>query len=296
MDSGLFAFFLPIALAIMMMGLGLELSIKDFLRVARYPKVIFIALFTQLIVLTSIAFLLCKLLELPPLLSVGLMLLAASPGGATANAFSYIYKGDVALNISITAINSLISCFTLPFIVSLAILHFLGENTEVNIPIEKITQTFLMIFIPVCIGMLIRNTLPNLAQAISKPMRLLTITLLTLIFLIAVVREQSNIISYFANVGIATCLLCFSGLFLGYVIPFLAGVPEKQARACTFEIGIHNTGIAITIALSVLGSTAIAIPAGVYSIFMYVLATLFGFILTRRGSYLIQARNTEASH
>ncbi|KAB0624733.1 bile acid:sodium symporter family protein [Acinetobacter gandensis] len=296
MDSGLFAFFLPIALAIMMMGLGLELSIKDFLRVARYPKVIFIALFTQLIVLTSIAFLLCKLLELPPLLSVGLMLLAASPGGATANAFSYIYKGDVALNISITAINSLISCFTLPFIVSLSILHFLGENTEVNIPIEKITQTFLMIFIPVCIGMLIRNTLPNLAQAISKPMRLLTITLLTLIFLIAVVREQSNIISYFANVGIATCLLCFSGLFLGYVIPFLAGVPEKQARACTFEIGIHNTGIAITIALSVLGSTAIAIPAGVYSIFMYVLATLFGFILTRRGSYLIQARNTEASH
>ena len=179
---------------------------------------------------------------------------------------------------------------------SLSILHFLGENTEVNIPIEKITQTFLMIFIPVCIGMLIRNTLPNLAQAISKPMRLLTITLLTLIFLIAVVREQSNIISYFANVGIATCLLCFSGLFLGYVIPFLAGVPEKQARACTFEIGIHNTGIAITIALSVLGSTAIAIPAGVYSIFMYVLATLFGFILTRRGSYLIQARNTEASH
>ncbi|WP_180080080.1 MULTISPECIES: bile acid:sodium symporter family protein [unclassified Acinetobacter] len=296
MDSGLFAFFLPIALAIMMMGLGLELSIKDFLRVARYPKVIFIALFTQLIVLTSIAFLLCKLLELPPLLSVGLMLLAASPGGATANAFSYIYKGDVALNISITAINSLISCFTLPFIVSLSILHFLGENTEVNIPIEKITQTFLMIFIPVCIGMLIRNTLPNLAQAISKPMRLLTITLLTLIFLIAVVREQSNIISYFTNVGIATCLLCFSGLFLGYVIPFLAGVPEKQARACTFEIGIHNTGIAITIALSVLGSTAIAIPAGVYSIFMYVLATLFGFILTRRGSYLIQARNTEASH
>ena len=296
MDSGLFAFFLPIALAIMMMGLGLELSIKDFLRVARYPKVIFIALFTQLIVLTSIAFLLCKLLELPPLLSVGLMLLAASPGGATANAFSYIYKGDVALNISITAINSLISCFTLPFIVSLSILHFLGENTEVNIPIEKITQTFLMIFIPVCIGMLIRNTLPNLAQSISKPMRVLTITLLTLIFLIAVVREQSNIISYFANVGIATCLLCFSGLFLGYVIPFLAGVPEKQARACTFEIGIHNTGIAITIALSVLGSTAIAIPAGVYSIFMYVLATLFGFILTRRGSYLIQARNTEASH
>lgn len=296
MDSGLFAFFLPIALAIMMMGLGLELSIKDFLRVGRYPKVIFIALFTQLILLTGIAFVLCILLELPPLLSVGLMLLAASPGGPTANLFSYIYKGDVALNITLTAINSVISCFTLPFIVNLSILYFLGESTEIGMPIEKITHVFLIIFIPVCLGMLIRNSLPTFAYKFNKPMRMLSIFLLTLIFLVAVLREQSNIITYFASVGIATCLFCFSGLFLGYLIPHLARIPEKQARACTFEIGIHNTSIALTIALSVLESTTIAIPAGVYSIFMYFLATLFGFILTRRGSHLIQKRNPEATH
>ncbi|WP_180117632.1 bile acid:sodium symporter family protein [Acinetobacter sp. YH12096] len=292
MDSGLFAFFLPIALAIMMMGLGLELSVKDFLRVGRYPKVIFIALFTQLILLTSIAFFLCKLLELPPLLSVGLMLLAASPGGPTANLFSYLYKGDVALNISLTAINSVVSCFTLPFIVNLSILHFVGESTSIGMPIDKITHVFLIILIPVCFGMFIRNSLPTIAYHINKPMRMLSIFLLILIFTLAVLREQSNIITYFASVGIATCLLCFSGLFLGYLIPFLAGVPEKQARACTFEIGIHNTSIALTIALSVLENTTVAIPAGVYSIFMYLLATLFGFILTRRGSHLIQQVKT----
>ncbi|QOW49940.1 bile acid:sodium symporter family protein [Acinetobacter sp. YH12138] len=292
MDSGLFAFFLPIALAIMMMGLGLELSVKDFLRVGRYPKVIFIALFTQLILLTSIAFFLCKLLELPPLLAVGLMLLAASPGGPTANLFSYLYKGDIALNISLTAINSVVSCFTLPFIVNLSILHFVGESTSIGMPIDKITHVFLIILIPVCFGMFIRNSFPTIAYHINKPMRMLSIFLLILIFTLAVLREQSNIITYFASVGIATCLLCFSGLFLGYLIPFLSGVPEKQARACTFEIGIHNTSIALTIALSVLENTTVAIPAGVYSIFMYLLATLFGFILTRRGSHLIQQVKT----
>ena len=296
MDSGLFAFFLPIALAIMMMGLGLELSVKDFLRIGRYPKAIFIALFTQLILLTGIAFLLCILLELPPLLAVGLMLLAASPGGPTANLFSYIYKGDVALNITLTAINSVISCFTLPFIVNLSILYFLGENTKIGMPIEKITHVFLIIFIPVCLGMLVRNSLPTLAQHVNKPMRILSVSLLSLIFLVAVLREQSNIITYFVSVGIATCLFCFSGLFLGYLMPHLARIPEKQARACTFEIGIHNTSIALTIALSVLESTTIAIPAAVYSIFMYLLAGLFGFILTRRGSHFTQQQNTEITH
>ncbi|MEE1122105.1 MAG: bile acid:sodium symporter family protein, partial [Acinetobacter pseudolwoffii] len=121
MDSGFFNFFLPITLAIMMMGLGLELKIKDFLRLSRYPKVIFIALFTQLVLLTSIAFFICLILDLAPLLAVGLMLLAASPGGPTANLFSYLYKGDVALNITLTAINTIISIFTLPFIINLSL-------------------------------------------------------------------------------------------------------------------------------------------------------------------------------
>ena len=127
MDSVFFVFLLPVLLAILMMGLGLELRVKDFIRVLNYPKVIFIALFIQLILLTSLAFLICIILDLPPLLAVGLMLLAASPGGPTANLFSYLYKGDLALNFTLTTINTFISIFTLPFIINLSLHFFPGQ-------------------------------------------------------------------------------------------------------------------------------------------------------------------------
>lgn len=295
MDSGLFAVFLPITLALMMMGLGLELSIKDFLRVGRYPKVIFLALFTQLIILVSIAFLICKVLDLPPLLSVGLMLLAASPGGPTANLFSYIYKGDVALNMTLTAINSIICIFTLPFIVNLSLLYFLGDKTTISMPIDKIAHVFLIIFIPVCIGMLLRHTLPALAYQLTRPMRLISIFFLFSIFIYALFREKQNVILYFVDVGIATAIFCFASLFLGYLIPHLAKIPEKQARACTFEIGIHNTAIAMTTAISVLSNTTIAIPAGVYSIVMYIFVLLFGILLTRSTAHNV-ALNSKISN
>jgi len=293
MDSGLFTFFLPMALAIMMTGLGLELTVKDFLRVQRHPKVIFLALFTQLIILVLIAFLICILLKLPPLLAVGLMLLAASPGGPTANLISYLFKGDVALNLTLTAINSLICTFTLPFIVNLSIHYFLGEHPKIGMPTEKITQVFLIVFIPVCLGMFIRSIAPNIALRLNRPMRFFSVMFLFLIFFYALYRERLNIVEYFVDIGLATALFCFISLLVGYLIPHLAGVSDRQARACTFEIGIHNTSVAMTIALSVLSSTTIALPAGIYSIFMYVFAFIFGYILTRRPG-LIKEENSKA--
>ncbi|NNH87637.1 bile acid:sodium symporter family protein [Acinetobacter terrae] len=291
MDSGLFTFFLPMALAIMMTGLGLELTVKDFLRVQRHPKVIFLALFTQLIILVLIAFLICILLKLPPLLAVGLMLLAASPGGPTANLISYLFKGDVALNLTLTAINSLICTFTLPFIVNLSIHYFLGEHPKIGMPTEKITQVFLIVFIPVCLGMFIRSIAPNIALRLNRPMRFFSVMFLFLIFFYALYRERFNIVEYFVDIGLATALFCFISLLVGYLIPHLAGVSDRQARACTFEIGIHNTSVAMTIALSVLSSTTIALPAGIYSIFMYVFAFIFGYILTRRPLLLKEANS-----
>ena len=293
MDSGLFALFLPITLALMMMGLGLELSINDFLRVGRYPKAIFLALFTQLVVLVGIAFLICKILNLPPLLSVGMMLLASSPGGPTANLFSYIYKGDVALNITLTALNSIISCFTLPFIVNLSILYFLGDTKTIGMPVDKIAHVFLIIFIPVCVGMLLRHLAPSVTYQLTRPMRLISIFFIFFIFIYALFREKSNVVLYFADVGLASGIFCFSSLLLGYIITQMANIPERQARACTFEIGIHNTAISITIALSVLSNPTIAIPAGVYTIFMYVFVVLFGFLLTRKSNHLIS--NTQVT-
>jgi len=282
MDSGFFSVFLPITLAIMMMGLGLELTIKDFLRLSRYPKVIFITLFAQLVLLPSVAFFICLILDLPALLAVGLMLLAASPGGPTANLFSYIYKGDVALNITLTAINTIISIFTLPFIINLSLHYFMSHDSNVTFPVEKIMQVFLITLIPVIMGMLLRAKFPNLSITVSRPMRLLSIGFLTILLIFAIFRERSNLVEYFANIGAATAILCFSSLFIGYCIPLLMGIPEKMARACTFEIGIHNTAIALTIAISVLNNVTMAIPAGIYTIFMYSFATIFGVLISRQ--------------
>lgn len=281
MDSGLFTLFLPLIIAFMMIGLGLELTVKDFLRIRYHPKAIFLALFSQQVILVGIAFFICILFKPSPLLAVGLMLLSASPGGPTANLISYIFKGDVALNLTLTTLNSIICIFTLPFVVNLSMHYFLGESQSISMPIEKIFQVFLIIFVPVCIGMLIRSLTPKTAFRLNKPMRLFSVIFLILILLYALYRERFHVIEYFTEIGIAVALFCLISFLVGYLVPYLSGVSERQARACTFEVGIHNTGLALTIALSVLSNTTIAIPAGIYTIFMYIFAFAFGFILTK---------------
>lgn len=281
MDSGLFTLFLPLILAFMMIGLGLELTVKDFLRIRHHPKAIFLALFSQQVILVGMAFFICILFKPSPLLAIGLMLLAASPGGPTANLISYIFKGDVALNLTLTALNSIICTFTLPFIVNLSMHYFLGESQSVAMPIEKITQVFLIIFVPVCLGMLIRSLAPNTALQLNKPMRLFSVIFLFSIFLYALYKERFNVTEYFSEIGVAIALFCLISFLVGYLVPHLSGISDKQARACTFEVGIHNTGMALTIALSVLSNTTIAIPAGIYTIFMYIFATLFGMLLNK---------------
>ena len=148
MNMGIITVLLPLALAIIMIGLGLELTLNDFKRVSKHPKAVLIALFCQLVILVGVAFLLCKVLSLPPLLAVGLMLLAASPGGSTANLFSYLFKGDIALNISLTAINSVVAAITLPLIMNFSILHFMQESQQITLPLSKIVQVFAIIIVP----------------------------------------------------------------------------------------------------------------------------------------------------
>ncbi|MFW2001611.1 bile acid:sodium symporter family protein [Acinetobacter ursingii] len=281
MDSGIITIFLPIALAIIMAGLGLELRPQDFKRVAKHPKAVFLALFCQLVILVSIAFVICKLLALPPLLAVGVMLLAASPGGPTANLFSYLYKGDIALNITLTAINSVIAAFTLPFIVNLSIQHFINDGQQLGLQFSKVIQVFLIIIVPVCLGLLVRYFSPNVADKLHKPVRTFAVVFLILIIIGAVAKERNSILEYIMQVGLATSLFCIASLLIGYFIPRIFGISSTQARACAFEIGIHNSTLAMTIALTILASTTIAMPAAVYSIFMYLFAAIFGTLLNR---------------
>lgn len=281
MDSGLITIFLPIALAIVMAGMGLELTLKDFARVSKHPKAVLIALFCQLILLVGIAFLICKILALPPLLAVGLMLLATSPGGTTANLFSYLYKGDIALNITLTAINAIVAAVFLPFIVNFSILHFMNESQQVGLQFTKVLQVFLIILVPVCIGMLIRHYTPHLAEKLNRPVRIFAVVFLLIIILGAIIKERSNLVDYIGQIGLATALFCAISLMVGYFVPRILGINSYQARACAFEIGIHNSTLAMTIALTIMASTTIAMPAAVYSIFMYIFATIFGTLITR---------------
>ncbi len=281
MNMEIITVLLPLALAIIMIGLGLELTLNDFKRVSKHPKAVLIALFCQLVILVGVAFILCKVLSLPPLLAVGLMLLAASPGGSTANLFSYLFKGDIALNISLTAINSVVAAITLPLIMNFSILHFMQENQQITLPLSKIVQVFAIIIVPVGIGMLIRHYAPKLTEKLNKPLRIFAVVFLIAIIALAIFAERQNIATYLTQVGLATAIFCACSLAIGYFVPRLLGISSTQARACAFEIGIHNSTLAMTIALTVMANTTIAMPAAVYSIFMYIFAAAFGFMITR---------------
>ncbi|NHC02218.1 bile acid:sodium symporter family protein [Acinetobacter sp. 187] len=293
MDSGMITIILPLALAIIMIGLGLELTPNDFKRVSKHPKAVLIALFCQLFLLVGIAYLLCKLFALPPLLAVGLMLLAASPGGSTANLFSYLFKGDLALNISLTAINSVVAAFTLPLIMNFAIYHFMNEGQQISLQFSKIMQVFGIILIPVAIGMLIRHFAPHFTEKLNKPLRIFSVLFLVLIIVGAILKERAHIMEYFAQVGMATAIFCICSLLVGYCVPRFFGINSAQARACAFEIGIHNSTLAMTIALTVMASSTVAMPAAVYSIFMYIFAALFGLMLNRYMPFPLEAQHSD---
>ncbi|MEK7739166.1 MAG: bile acid:sodium symporter family protein, partial [Pseudomonadota bacterium] len=226
----------------------------------------------------------CKLLALPPLLAVGLMLLAASPGGSTANLFSYLFKGDIALNITLTAINSVIAAFTLPLIVNFSIQYFMNDGQQITMQFSKILQVFAIILIPVCIGMLIRHYAPHFTEKLSKPLRIFSVVFLILIIIGAITKERAHIMEYLTQVGLATVIFCICSLVIGYFVPRLLGINSAQARACAFEIGIHNSTLAMTIALTVIANSTVAMPAAVYSIFMYIFAAIFGALISRHAT------------
>ena len=275
-DSVLISVGLPIALAIIMFGLGLSLEVGDFRRVARTPRAVVVALGLQVLVLPVIAFGLVVAFDLDPLLAVGVMLLAASPGGTTANLFSHLFRGDVALNITLTAINSVLAAVTIPLVTNLAIGYF-DTDGDLGLQWSKVVQVIAIVLVPVAVGMLVRRWSREFAARADKPVRVFSIVVLVAVAVGALLGERENLGDYLQQVGLVTGLLCG----LGYAGARLARLDQPQAVASSMEVGIHNTTVALTIALSVLDSTEVAIPAAVYSILMYVLATAFGFLITR---------------
>jgi len=280
MDSALTSVGLPIALAIIMFGLGLGLTGADFRRVGKHPRVVAVALTCQLVLLPPVCFGLVLLFDLDPLLGIGMMLLAASPGGTTANLFSHVFRGDVALNISLTAVNSLISIATLPLITNLAIDYF-DQGDSVSMPMSEVLKVFALILVPVGIGMTVRASRPEFAQRMDRPVRIGSILILAVLVIAILVSERDTMGGSFADVGLVAGLFCAISLMVGYFVPRAFGVAEDQAIASSFEIGVHNCTLAIFVAESVLDSNEIAVPAAVYSIVMFFLAGAWGSVLTR---------------
>jgi BASS family bile acid:Na+ symporter len=281
MDSALTTVGLPLALAIIMFGLGLDLTIADFKRVGRAPKAVAVALACQIVLLPAICFGLVLLFDLPALLGIGMLLLAASPGGTTANLFSHLFRGDVALNITLTAINTVIAVVTLPLITGLAI-AFYDRQDDVTMPLVEIVKVFALILLPVGIGMVVNNRVPDFARRMDKPVRIGSAVILAVLVLGILLDQRANVGDYLADVGLITALFCAISLVVGFYVPRAFGVTGLQAIASSMEVGVHNATLAIFVAVEVLDEVEISVPAAVYSLVMFLFAALWGTWVSRQ--------------
>ncbi len=285
--------FLPLGLAFIMFGLGLTLRWADFRRILSFPKPVLVGLAAQMLVLPGVAFFLCKLFGLSSEFSIGMMILAASPGGVTANIFSHLAHGDVALNITLTAINSVLAAVTLPLIVGLSISYFAESDRTIGLQFSKAVEVFAIVLVPVVIGMLVRGKKPDFAAKMDRPVRGFSIVFLVVLIVAAVFQERDSLATSFGQLGGAVLAFNLLSMGAGYLLPRMLNLPRNQAVAISMEVGLHNGTLAIYIALSVLGIYAYAMPAAIYSIVMFVTAGLFTFGLNaaqRRSSGIRDVR------
>jgi BASS family bile acid:Na+ symporter len=284
MDSPWLLASLPFALGVVMFGLGLALTVGDFRLVGRHPKAVVVSLLCQVVLLPVICFGLVLAFRLPPALAVGMMLLATSPGGPTANLYSHLFGGHVALNVTLTAINSVLVVVTMPVVVNLSAGYFLSGEADIGLPLGKVLQVFTIVLVPVAVGMLVRAQAPKVAQWLNRPVRVLSVVVLVVVISAVLYGARNDLADYFVAVGLAVLVFNIVSLLLGYGVPRLAGIEHRAATAAGFEIGIHNTAFAITVALSpaLLNNAEMAIPGTAYGIVMFFTAAGFGWLITRR--------------
>ena len=263
--------FLPLSLAIIMLGMGMTLIPNDFKRIFKFPKAILIGLTNQLILLPIIGFILAVLFDLNPIMSVGLMILASCPGGPTSNLITQVCKGNIALSVTLTALASFISILIIPFILSFALNYFGSDSGAViKLPIlDTILQIMVITVIPILLGMLIRKLKPNFAKSMEKPMRIASTVLFILVFLAVVVASSDKIVNGMKAAGLVTLLLNILTMGLGYLTAKLFKLNKENTISITIESGIQNGTLALVIAASVLNNPEMGIPIGAYSIWMF---------------------------
>lgn len=264
------AVILAASLIIIMLGMGLSLVVDDFKRIFVYPKAIFVGLVNQLIMLPLIGIGIAILFPMKPEISIGIMILAACPGGPTSNLITHLAKGDTALSITLTALSSLITILTIPFIVNFALIYFIDESKIIRLNvIESIMQIFVIIVIPIVIGMLVRKYKENFALRMANPVRKASGIVIVLVIVGIFIKERANFISYFQQAGLAAFALNVASMIIGYYSSKLFRLKNKSAISISIESGIQNGTLAITIAVVLLGNSEYAIAPAIYSLLMF---------------------------
>ena len=273
---------LPLALAFIMFALGLGLSWDDFARVAKKPRDFFVGAFSQIFILPIVAFILVKLWPISPELAIGVMIIAAAPGGATSNIITFFAKGDVALSISLTAIISLLCVITIPFIVLTSLSLLVGSNMTQEISLLDIaSKMFLIVTIPVLLGMLFKKLFSNAASSFEPTAKKISSVLFVLVLLGAILSERENIISYFSQAGLITFVLNIVMMFIAFYIAKFLGSGEKQKKAITIECGLQNGTLAIVVATSIFGGGLYLVPAATYSLIMFATSLIFVYLVRK---------------
>ncbi len=273
---------LPLALAFIMFVLGLGLTGSDFLRVIKQPRDFFVGAISQIILLPIIAFFLVKIWPIAPELAIGVMIIAAAPGGVTSNLLTHFAKGDVALSISLTAIISLLCVITIPFIVLTSVELFGGANINKDISLLSMSRDmFLIVTIPVLLGMLLGRFAPAIAKKFEPIAKKISIILFVLVLLGAIAAERENVISYFAQAGFVTLTLNVIMMFVAYFVAQLFSTGTKQKKCITIECGLQNGTLAIFVATSIFGGGMYVIPAATYSLIMFVTSLIFVYLVRK---------------
>ncbi len=274
--------FLPLALAFIMFTLGLGLTGADFLRIAKQPKDFFVGLICQIVLLPLVAFILVKLWPISPELAIGVMIIAAAPGGVTSNILTSFAKGDVALSISLTAIISLLSVITVPFIVVTSLSLLETENLSQNISLLSMAITmFLIVVVPTLFGMLFRKLLSNAAIKFESIGKKISVGLFIIVLLGAILAEKDNIVSYFADAGLITLVLNILMMAIAFYIAQMLGTGTEQKKCISIECGLQNGTLAIFVGTSLFGGGAYVIPAATYSLIMFATSLIFVFLVRK---------------
>jgi len=271
---------LPLALAFIMFVLGLGLTGTDFLRVIKQPRDFFVGALSQVILLPVIAFILVKIWPIAPELAIGVMIIAAAPGGVTSNLLTSFAKGDVALSISLTAIISLFCVITIPFIVLTSVELLGGSNITQDISLLSMSRDmFLIVTVPVILGMLLRKFSSGVALKLEPIAKKVSIVLFVLVLLGAIAAERENVISYFAQAGLITLILNVVMMIVAYYVAQFLASGTKQKKSITIECGLQNGTLAIFVATSIFGGGMYVIPAATYSLIMFATSLIFVYLV-----------------